>query len=200
MTRLVRLRGTSSELLFFVGEDMHAETASYRLFYGKKRQRLVALSPNDDARHQSSIHEKEDLFSQVHVNVAEEGFDLYDGLARYFDDVVEIGGQKKQMEVSIVDPPPLLQVQLQVSVPPLNGLSVLAKLMALGCSECNSTARRSRRINHKRTSGSERRSTWTVFSTARILGRRRARKPFRRSSPLHGNEYSVSRRARHVLP
>ncbi|PIL31016.1 hypothetical protein GSI_05709 [Ganoderma sinense ZZ0214-1] len=84
-----------------------------RLFYGKKRQRLVSLSPNDDARHQSSIHEKEDLFSQVHVNVAEEGFDLYDGLARYFDDVVEIGGQKKQMEVSIVDPPPLLQVQLQ---------------------------------------------------------------------------------------
>ena len=87
-----------------------------RLFYGKKRQRLIALSPNDDARHQSSIHEKEDLFSHLHVNVADEGFDLYDGLARYFDDVVEIGGMKKRMEVSLVDLPPLLQIQLQVRV------------------------------------------------------------------------------------
>ncbi|RPD69337.1 cysteine proteinase [Lentinus tigrinus ALCF2SS1-7] len=84
-----------------------------RLFYGKKRQRLIALSPDDDARHQSSIHEKEDLFSHLHVNVADEGFDLYDGLARYFDDVVEIGGMKKRMEVSLVDLPPLLQIQLQ---------------------------------------------------------------------------------------
>ncbi|KAH9854519.1 cysteine proteinase [Lenzites betulinus] len=84
-----------------------------RLFYGKKRQRLTSLSPTDDARHQSSIHEKEDLFSHLHVNVADEGFDLYDGLARYFDDVVELGGQKKRMEVSLVDLPPLLQIQLQ---------------------------------------------------------------------------------------
>ncbi|KAI0652778.1 cysteine proteinase [Trametes meyenii] len=84
-----------------------------RLFYGKKRQRLTSLSPKDDAHHQSSIHEKEDLFSHLHVNVADEGFDLYDGLARYFDDVVELGGQKKRMEVSLVDLPPLLQIQLQ---------------------------------------------------------------------------------------
>ncbi|KAH9884671.1 cysteine proteinase [Cubamyces lactineus] len=84
-----------------------------RLFYGKKKQRLTSLSPKDDALHQSSIHEKEDLFSHLHVNVADEGFDLYDGLARYFDDVVELGGQKKRMEVSLVDLPPLLQIQLQ---------------------------------------------------------------------------------------
>ncbi|KAI0640335.1 cysteine proteinase [Trametes polyzona] len=84
-----------------------------RLFYGKKRQRLTSLSPAEDAGHQSSIHEKEDLFSHLHVNVADEGFDLYDGLARYFDDVVELGGQKKRMEVSLVDLPPLLQIQLQ---------------------------------------------------------------------------------------
>ncbi|KAI8980637.1 cysteine proteinase [Trametes punicea] len=83
-----------------------------RLFYGKKRQRLTSLSPKDDG-HQSSIHEKEDLFSHLHVNVADEGFDLYDGLARYFDDVVELGGEKKRMEVSLVDLPPLLQIQLQ---------------------------------------------------------------------------------------
>ena len=93
---------------------MDAHVTCCRLFYGKKRQRLVSLSPNDDARHQSSIHEKEDLFSQVHVNVAEEGFDLYDGLARYFDDVVELDGVKKRMEVTLVDLPPLLQIQLQV--------------------------------------------------------------------------------------
>ncbi|KAI0801543.1 cysteine proteinase [Fomes fomentarius] len=67
-----------------------------RLFYGKKRQRLIAVSPDDDARHQSSIHEKEDLFSHLHVNVADENFDLYDGLARYFDDTVE--DTKKRME------------------------------------------------------------------------------------------------------
>ncbi|KAI0363306.1 cysteine proteinase [Pilatotrama ljubarskyi] len=84
-----------------------------RLFYGKKRQRLTSLSPKDDASHQSSIHEKEDLFSHLHVNVADEGFDIYDGLARYFDDVVELEGQKKRMEVSLVDLPPLLQIQLQ---------------------------------------------------------------------------------------
>lgn len=85
-----------------------------RLFYGKKRQRLTPLSAADDARHKASIHEKEDLFSHLHVNVSDEGFDLYDGLARYFDDIVELEGFKKLMEVSVVDLPPLLQIQLQV--------------------------------------------------------------------------------------
>ncbi|KAH9830534.1 cysteine proteinase [Rhodofomes roseus] len=84
-----------------------------RLFFGKKRQRLTPLSATDDTRHKSSIHEKEDLFSHLHVNVSDEGFDLYDGLARYFDDVVEFDGVKKRMEVSLVDLPPLLQIQLQ---------------------------------------------------------------------------------------
>ncbi|KAH9914723.1 hypothetical protein B0H21DRAFT_816617 [Amylocystis lapponica] len=84
-----------------------------RLFYGKKRQRLTDISPSDNPRHQSSIHEKEDLFSHLHVNVSDEGIDLYDGLNRYFDDVVELAGQKKRMEVSLVDLPPLLQIQLQ---------------------------------------------------------------------------------------
>lgn len=87
---------------------------SCRLFYGKKRQRLTPLTPSDDTRHKSSIHEKEDLFSHLHVNVSDEGFDLYDGLVRYFDDVVDLEGQKKRMEVSLVDLPPLLQIQLQV--------------------------------------------------------------------------------------
>ena len=63
-----------------------------------------------------SIHEKEDLFSHLHVNVSEEGYDLYDGLSRYFDDVVDFEGIKRHMEVSLVDLPPLLQIQLQVRV------------------------------------------------------------------------------------
>ncbi|KAL6303937.1 cysteine proteinase [Sparassis latifolia] len=84
-----------------------------RLFYGKKRQRLTPLNPSDDTRHKSSIHEKEDLFSHLHINVSGDGFDLYDGLSRYFDDVVELDGQKKRMAVSLVDVPPLLQIQLQ---------------------------------------------------------------------------------------
>lgn len=84
-----------------------------RLFYGKKRQRLTDLGPGTDRRHQSSIHEKEDLFSHLHVNVSEEGYDLYDGLSRYFDDVVEFEGVKKRMDVSLIDLPPILHIQLQ---------------------------------------------------------------------------------------
>ena len=57
-----------------------------------------------------SAHEKEDLFSHLHINVSDEGFDLYDGLGRYFDDVVEFNGVKKRMEVTLVDLPPLLQL------------------------------------------------------------------------------------------
>ena len=86
------------------------------LFYGKKRQRLTPLTEADAKKQKSSsIHEKEDLFSNLHLNVADEGFDLYDGLGRYFDDIVELDGVKKRMEVTLVDLPPLLQIQLQVS-------------------------------------------------------------------------------------
>jgi len=82
-----------------------------RLFYGKIRQRLATVSP--DSKSRSSVHEKEDLFSNLPVNVAEDGFDLYDGLSGYFDDIVDFEGKKARMEVSLVDLPPLLQVQLQ---------------------------------------------------------------------------------------
>lgn len=82
-----------------------------RLFYGKIRQRLTA--PEDDRRPKASVHEKEDLFSHLPVNVSEEGYDIYDGLSGYFDDVVEFEGKKARMEVTLVDLPPLLQIQLQ---------------------------------------------------------------------------------------
>jgi ubiquitin carboxyl-terminal hydrolase 25 len=62
----------------------------------------------------ASVHEKEDLFSHLPVNVANDGIDIYDGLSKYFDDVVEYEGGKTRMEISIVDLPPVLQIQLQV--------------------------------------------------------------------------------------
>ncbi|KAJ7269369.1 hypothetical protein B0H12DRAFT_34857 [Mycena haematopus] len=80
-----------------------------RLFYGRIRQRLAS----DDLQSRSSIHEKEDLFSHLPVNVTDDGIDIYDGLSRYFDDVVEFEGKDARMEVSLVETPPLLQIQLQ---------------------------------------------------------------------------------------
>ena len=86
------------------------------LFYGKKRQRLAPMEAAAARSSRYSVHEKEDLFSHLHVNVSEEGYDIYDGLGGYFDDVVEFEGIKRHMEVSLVDLPPLLQIQLQVRI------------------------------------------------------------------------------------
>ncbi|EGO31225.1 hypothetical protein SERLADRAFT_353805 [Serpula lacrymans var. lacrymans S7.9] len=82
-----------------------------RLFYGKIRQRITPM--RIEGRSRASIHEKEDIFSHLPINVADNGFDIYDGLSGYFDDVVEYEGNKARMEVALVDLPPLLQVQLQ---------------------------------------------------------------------------------------
>ncbi|KAL0951889.1 hypothetical protein HGRIS_008546 [Hohenbuehelia grisea] len=78
-----------------------------QLFYGKMRQRVSVPESR------SSVHEKEDLFSHLPVNVTEDGIDIYDGLSDYFDDVVEFEGKKARMEVSLVELPPVLQIQLQ---------------------------------------------------------------------------------------
>jgi hypothetical protein len=48
------------------------------------------------------------------VNVSEEGYDLYDGLAGFLDDTIDFEGKKAKMEVELLDLPPLLQIQLQV--------------------------------------------------------------------------------------
>ncbi|KAG1813996.1 uncharacterized protein BJ212DRAFT_1482342 [Suillus subaureus] len=82
-----------------------------RLFYGKLRQRLTQVPAQRHPR--TSTHEKEDLFSHLPVNVADNGFDIYDGLSGYFDDIVDYEGEKARMEVTLVDLPPLLQIQLQ---------------------------------------------------------------------------------------
>ncbi|KIK71437.1 hypothetical protein GYMLUDRAFT_52515 [Collybiopsis luxurians FD-317 M1] len=83
------------------------------LFYGKIRQAFI-----ETLKGEPTTHQKEDLFSHLPVNVGadaegEFGFDIYDGLGRYFDDTIEYEGQKVPMEVGLVKVPPLLQVQLQ---------------------------------------------------------------------------------------
>ncbi|KAJ7597723.1 hypothetical protein C8J56DRAFT_920783 [Mycena floridula] len=104
-------------LLKFDGMDEESAEASdktsvvKRLFYGKTRQVLGA--PLDTSKSRAPIDPKVELFSHLPVNVDEEGFDLYDGLGRYFDDVVEYEGQRVPMQMSLIDLPPLLQIQLQ---------------------------------------------------------------------------------------
>ena len=83
-----------------------------RLFYGKMRQRLSV--PPDAKKSKSSVHDREDYFAHLPVNVSSESFDLYDGLAGYFEDDVEFEGSKAKMHVSLVELPPILQIQLQV--------------------------------------------------------------------------------------
>jgi ubiquitin carboxyl-terminal hydrolase 25/28 len=85
------------------------------LFYGKMRQRITALEDDPNSSGKKAVNEKDDLFSHLPVNVSEEGFDLYDGLGGYFRDVVEFEGKKATMEVTLIDLPPILQIQLQVN-------------------------------------------------------------------------------------
>ncbi|KAH7886262.1 hypothetical protein F5I97DRAFT_2027572 [Phlebopus sp. FC_14] len=100
-------------LLKFDGMSSSEEKGSVikKLFYGKLRQRITAVP--DQRKPRSSVHEKTDLFSHLPVNVADSGIDIYDGLSGYFDDTVEYEGAKARMEVSLVELPLLLQIQLQ---------------------------------------------------------------------------------------
>jgi ubiquitin carboxyl-terminal hydrolase 25/28 len=92
------------------------------------RQRLTQVPAQ--RRPKTSTHEKEDLFSHLPVNVADNGFDIYDGLSGYFDDVVDYEGEKARMEVTLVDLPPLLQIQLQVSSTQIAQQYILNKSIA----------------------------------------------------------------------
>lgn len=49
------------------------------------------------------------------MNVSDEGLDLYDGLGHFLDDTVEFEGRQAEMEIDILELPPILQIQLQVS-------------------------------------------------------------------------------------
>jgi ubiquitin carboxyl-terminal hydrolase 25/28 len=60
------------------------------------------------------LRTKEELFFSLLVDVAEEGRNVYDGLDSVFDDsVVEIEGKQARRRISLVDVPPILQIQLQ---------------------------------------------------------------------------------------
>ncbi|KAG8711513.1 ubiquitin-specific protease ubp2 [Ceratobasidium sp. 423] len=99
------------------GSDEAGSGTIKKLFYGKLLQRLTPIidptsSPTTSKR-LMTVNEKEDLFTHLPVNVSDEGFDLYDGLSGYFEDEVEYGGRRSRMEVSLLDLPPILQIQLQ---------------------------------------------------------------------------------------
>ncbi|KZO91240.1 cysteine proteinase [Calocera viscosa TUFC12733] len=87
-------------------EDVAEGSLVKRLFYGKLRQRVTSGDS-------SSVHMRDDPFAHIHINVGDEGFDLYDGLGGYFEDEVEYEGRKSRMDVTLVELPQLLQVQLQ---------------------------------------------------------------------------------------
>jgi len=79
-------------------------------------QRITALPTEAPSQGKATVNNKEDLFSHLPVNVSEEGCDLYDGLSGYFYDTVEFEGKKAIMDVSLIELPPILQIQLQVRV------------------------------------------------------------------------------------
>lgn len=145
-----------------------------RLFYGRIRQRIMP----DGGSSRSSIHEKEDLFSHLPVNVSEEGIDIYDGLSRYFNDTVEFEGKKAHMEVSLVDLPPILQIQLQVSMSSIWLRSELTQAYNRGCSLIVNNFKRS---SHRHTSNSEKQYPWIVFWRTPIRRRSDDRMKFRQS-------------------
>lgn len=70
---------------------------------------VTPLSPSG-----SSVRIKEEIFNNLLVNVADEGLDLYDGLGYFLDDTIEFEGGTAEMEIDILELPPILHIQLQV--------------------------------------------------------------------------------------
>ncbi|KAI0275431.1 hypothetical protein BC834DRAFT_815748 [Gloeopeniophorella convolvens] len=101
-------------LLKFDGMDESEDGKSSvvkRLFYGNFRQRLLA-PPSENGR-AFSAHETENVFSILPVSVSDEGYDLYDGLSSYFHSTAQLDSNTVSMEITLVDLPPVLQIQLQ---------------------------------------------------------------------------------------
>lgn len=97
------------------------------------------------------------------VNVVDEGFDLYDGLADFFDDIVEFEGKKSRMEVTLVDLPPILHIPLQVRAA-FPGFSFVR--LTLRRREYSSTVILYSPTSATHTSSSARRCIWTASWTA----------------------------------
>lgn len=83
-----------------------------RLFYGRSRQEIHPS--NEPGKSEPSVSVKEDIFAQLLVNVSDEGLDLYDGLGYFLDDTIEFEGRQAEMEIDLLELPPILQIQLQV--------------------------------------------------------------------------------------
>ncbi|GAA6018600.1 hypothetical protein JCM11491_006159 [Sporobolomyces phaffii] len=84
-----------------------------RIFFGKNRQKLVF---QDAATASEEVRTQEDPFFSLLVDVPPSSFDrdVYDGLDTVFDDApVEIDGRLAQRSVSLLELPPILQIQLQ---------------------------------------------------------------------------------------
>ena len=94
--------------------DPHAIVTFNSLFYGTLRQRLIA--PTFEGARTGSTHDSENVFSILPVSVSDEGYDLYDGLSSYFHSTAQLDSKTVSMEITLVDLPPVLQIQLQVSV------------------------------------------------------------------------------------
>jgi len=110
--------GKSSVVKRYVALEFLARAAiqllSSSLFYGSLRQRLVA--PTSESSRALSTHENENVFSILPVSVSDEGYDLYDGLSSYFHSTAQLDSNTVSMEITLVDLPPVLQIQLQVCV------------------------------------------------------------------------------------
>jgi ubiquitin carboxyl-terminal hydrolase 25 len=60
------------------------------------------------------IRLRDDVFSHLPINVSQDGFDIYDGLSSYFEDTVELEGKAGRLDMTLLELPPILQIQLQV--------------------------------------------------------------------------------------
>src|SRR5258708_2384786 len=127
---------------------VYIQPSSNRLFYGTLRQRLVA--PVSEGSRALSTHESENVFSILPVSVSDEGYDLYDGLNSYFHSTAQLYSDTVSMEITLVDLPPVIQIQLQVC-----GLGCGYHLSSQHFSAlyrgCNGIARQANRGNHRHT-------------------------------------------------
>lgn len=84
-----------------------------RTFYGKNRQKLIFDDPSSISE---PIRTRDDPFFSLLVDVPPTSFDrdIYDGLDSVFDNsTVEIEGRSAKRSVTLLDLPPVLQIQLQ---------------------------------------------------------------------------------------
>lgn len=81
-----------------------------KTFYGKMRQRLELSDPTVP----DPVRVQEEPFFSLLVDVAEEGRTVYDGLDNVFDDsLVTVSSTEARRTVSLIEVPPILQIQLQ---------------------------------------------------------------------------------------